>query len=175
MTTKLSDRELIIKSYTVLCAKKLNLFFSYSNDQKSNKITEQENPTWRPDEKIKRRNSEVSFTYLLFNLTDTGDNVQKCTRVFSTRRWAILVVRTRRKKREENIVSTFGRFRLWTSLERSPVSVNALFLLLISRFFLRIKSILNLRHEYDLYHFARQLFNERMKDLKLERYQREEF
>ena len=64
MTTKLSGRELIIKSYTVLCAKKFNLFFSYSNDQKSNKITEQENPTWRPDEKIKRRNSEVSFTYL---------------------------------------------------------------------------------------------------------------
>jgi len=31
-----------------------------------------------------------------------------------------------------------------------------------------------LKHEYDLYHFARQLFNERMKDLKLERYQREE-
>ena len=40
---------------------------------------------------------------------------------------------------------------------------------------LRVKLILNFRHEYDLYHFARQLFNERMKDLKLERYQREEF
>ena len=27
------------------------------------------------------------------------------------------------KKREENSVSTFGRFRLWTSFESSPVSV----------------------------------------------------
>ena len=31
------------------------------------------------------------------------------------------------KKREENIVSTFGRFRLWTSFESSPVSVNVYF------------------------------------------------
>ena len=45
--------------------------------------------------------------------TDTGENVQKWTRVFSTRRWVILVARTCRKKREENSVSTFGRFRLW--------------------------------------------------------------
>ena len=29
-------------------------------------------------------------------------------------------------KREENSVSTFGRFRLWTSLESSPVSVKFL-------------------------------------------------
>ena len=38
------------------------------------------------------------FSILL--LTDTGENVQKCTRVFSTRRWVILVVlsQTRRKK-----------------------------------------------------------------------------
>ena len=28
------------------------------------------------------------------------------------------------EKREENSVSTFGRFRLWTSFESSPVSVN---------------------------------------------------
>ena len=27
------------------------------------------------------------------------------------------------KKKEENSVSTFGRFRRWTSLESSPVSV----------------------------------------------------
>ena len=54
-------------------------------------------------------------------LTDTDKNVQKWTRVFSTRRWVILVAR---KKREEKSVSTFGRFRLWTSLESSPVSVN---------------------------------------------------
>ena len=57
-------------------------------------------------------------------LTDTGENVQKWTRVFSTRRWVILVARTRRKKREEYSVSTFGRFPLWTSFESSPVSVN---------------------------------------------------
>lgn len=31
-----------------------------------------------------------------------------------------------------------------------------------------------LKHEYDLYHFARQLFNQQMKDLQLERYQKEE-
>ena len=57
------------------------------------------------------------------NLTDTGKNVQKWTRVFSTPRLVILVARTRRKKREEKSVSTFGRFRLWTSFESSPVSV----------------------------------------------------
>ena len=32
------------------------------------------------------------------------------------------VARTRRKK-AENSVSNFGRFRLWTSFESSPVSV----------------------------------------------------
>ena len=32
-------------------------------------------------------------------LTDTGENVQKWTRVFSTRRWVILVARTSRKKK----------------------------------------------------------------------------
>ena len=30
------------------------------------------------------------------------------------------------ERREENSVSTFGRFRLWTSLESSPVSVKSL-------------------------------------------------
>ena len=54
-------------------------------------------------------------------LTDTGENVQKWTRVFSTRRWVILVTRTRRK---ENSGSTFGQIRLRTSFESSPVSVN---------------------------------------------------
>ena len=29
------------------------------------------------------------------------------------------------KKREENSASTFGRFRLWTSFESSPLSVKA--------------------------------------------------
>ena len=46
-------------------------------------------------------------------LTDTGENVQKWTRVFSTRRWVRLVARTRRKKRKI-LATTFGRFRLWT-------------------------------------------------------------
>ena len=63
------------------------------------------------------------FKNLLYYSTDTGENVQKWTRVFSTRRWVILVARTRRKKRVENSVSTFGRFHLWTSFESSPVSV----------------------------------------------------
>ena len=34
-------------------------------------------------------------------LTDTGENVQKWTRVLSTRRWVILVARTRRKKEKK--------------------------------------------------------------------------
>ena len=58
-------------------------------------------------------------------LTDTGEKVQRWTRVFSTRRWVILVARTRRKKREEKSVFTFGGFRLWTSFESSSVSVNS--------------------------------------------------
>ena len=61
---------------------------------------------------------------LIFILTDTGENVQKWTRVFSTRRWVILVARTRRKKKEENSVYTFWRFRLWTSLESTPYRLN---------------------------------------------------
>ena len=45
-----------------------------------------------------------------------------------------------RRKKEENSMSTFGRFRLWTSLESSPVSVNLNFL---NPFFkMRIKIIL---------------------------------
>ena len=59
-----------------------------------------------------------------YSSTDTGENVKKWTRVFSTRRWVILVARTRRKKRRKILVSTFGRFRLWTSFESSPVSVS---------------------------------------------------
>ena len=38
---------------------------------------------------------------LKYLLTDTGENVQKWTRVFSTRRWVILVARTRRKKEKK--------------------------------------------------------------------------
>ena len=64
-------------------------------------------------------------------LTDTGENVQKWTRVFSTRRWVILVARTRRKKRRKILASTIGRFRLWTSFESSPVSVKTSLLKII--------------------------------------------
>ena len=44
--------------------------------------------------------------YKIYNLsskklTDTGENVQKWTRVFSIRRWVILVARTRRKKEKK--------------------------------------------------------------------------
>ena len=57
---------------------------------------------------------------MILNLTDTGENVQKWTGVFSTL--------TRRseasEKREENNVSFFGHFRMWTSFESTPVSVN---------------------------------------------------
>ena len=68
-----------------------------------------------------------NWTYVFVSskerLTDTGENFLKWTRVFSTRCWVILVAQARRKKREENSVSTFGRFSLWTSFESSPVSV----------------------------------------------------
>ena len=55
-------------------------------------------------------------------LTDTGENVQKCASIFDS-----ALSHTPRsdasKETEENSVSTFGRFRLWTSFESSPVSV----------------------------------------------------
>ena len=46
----------------------------------------------------------------LMHLTDTGENVQKWTRVFSTRRWVILVARTRRKKKKKNTCVYFWTF-----------------------------------------------------------------
>ena len=67
------------------------------------------------------------FFLKIIILTDTGENVQKWTRVFSTRRWVILVARTRRKKGEDNGLSNFGRFRLWTSFESASVSVKRSF------------------------------------------------
>ena len=64
----------------------------------------------------------VSPDYLSMTpLSDTGENVQKWTRVFSTAESYSSFGRI--GKREEYSVSTFGRFRLWTSLEYSPVSV----------------------------------------------------
>ena len=41
------------------------------------------------------------FPKYLNSLANTGENVQKWTRVFSTRRWVILVTRMRRKKRRK--------------------------------------------------------------------------
>ena len=61
--------------------------------------------------------------YLLKLLIDTGEYVQKWTRVFSTQHWVIIVARMRRKKGKKILASTFGRFRLWTGLDSSPVSV----------------------------------------------------
>ena len=54
-----------------------------------------------PDLKSAKSECEISKKY---ELTDTGENVLKWTPVFSTRRWVILVARTRRQKREENSV-----------------------------------------------------------------------
>ena len=51
--------------------------------------------------------------HIVYSLTDTGQNVQKS----HTRR------SDASEKSEDNSVSTFGRFRLWTSLESSSVSV----------------------------------------------------
>ena len=50
-------------------------------------------------------------------VTDTIEKAQKWTLVFSS-------LGRVGKKREENSVFTFGRFRLWTSSESSPVSIN---------------------------------------------------
>ena len=43
----------------------------------------------------------VNYLANEIDLTDTGENVQKWTRVFSTRLWVILVARTRRKKQKK--------------------------------------------------------------------------
>ena len=65
----------------------------------------------------------LSTIFIIFEkmLTDT---CEKWTRVFSTRRWVILVARARRKKKRRKSVSTFDRFRLWTTFASSLVSVN---------------------------------------------------
>ena len=45
--------------------------------------------------------SHISDFEVVISLTDTGENVQKWTRLFSTQRWVILVARTRRKKEKK--------------------------------------------------------------------------
>ena len=77
--------------------------------------------------------NEIHVICIIRIITDTGENVQKWTRVFSTRRWVLLVARTCRKKGGENSVSTFGRFRLWTSFESSPVSVDIIRLVIMTK------------------------------------------
>ena len=49
--------------------------------------------------------SNIWIDSLILFSTDTGENVQKWTRVFSIRRWVILVARTRQKKQENNVVA----------------------------------------------------------------------
>ena len=48
------------------------------------------------------------------------------------------------EKKEENSVSTFGRFRLWTSFESSPVSVKKYNLYHIKKYSLLKTIILNI-------------------------------
>ena len=77
--------------------------------------------------RINIASSDLSHYHDHKNLSTTGfgqnSGNNRRTQVFSTRRRVILVARTRRKKGEENSVSTFGRFRLCKSFESSPVSV----------------------------------------------------
>ena len=77
--------------------------------------------------------NEIHVICIIRIITDTDENVQKWTRVFSTRRLVLLVARTCRKKGGENSVSTFGRFRLWTSFESSPVSVDIIRLVIMTK------------------------------------------
>ena len=56
-------------------------------------------------------------------LTDTDEFAQKWTLVFSTRRWAILVARMRRKKEKKILASTLVQIRLLTSFESQLVSL----------------------------------------------------
>ena len=57
----------------------------------------------------------ISQTRIPLNLTstDTGGNVQKWTRLFSTRRWVVLVARTRRKEEKKILTSALGQIRLY--------------------------------------------------------------
>ena len=66
--------------------------------------------------------SYIFWNWWFLRLTDTGENVQKWTRIFSTRRWVILVARMRRKKKENT------RVHFWTF---SPVSVKLELLIII--------------------------------------------
>ena len=54
------------------------------------------------DNLTEMKSSSISRMEFRFeNLTDKGENVQKWTRIFSTRRWVILVARKRRKKEKK--------------------------------------------------------------------------
>ena len=64
----------------------------------------------------------MKFTKKYVNFNRFGENIKKSNAFDSA------LTHTRRsdasEEREENSVSTFERFRLWTSFESSPVSVN---------------------------------------------------
>ena len=73
--------------------------FIFESIQKRN--TYYVSPTWfliLIYQNWQKLNKNTASTMTL--LTDTGENVQKWTRVFPTRCWVILVARTRPKKRE---------------------------------------------------------------------------
>ena len=55
------------------------------------------------------------------------------------------------RKREENSVSTFGRLRLWTSFESSPVSVKVELKILVNAFVLRLNTTLQSLHPADFF------------------------
>ena len=84
----------------------------------------------RPSPKLNFENFPESLKnkyYTLNNLVEFGKEVFPTNRyrrkrpgwrrVFSTRSWVILVARTRKEKKEENSVSTFGRFRLYRLIQ----------------------------------------------------------
>ena len=69
----------------------------------------------------------------ILSLTDTGEFAPKWTRIFSTRRWVILVARTRRKKRKK-----YWRL-LWCKFACGQVSGPRLYRLLNWRGSIRVR------------------------------------
>ena len=77
------------------------------------------------DIEFEPNNNQFKHHFFFNQLTDTGENVQKWTRVFRLGAESYSSL-GRVGKKKENSVSTFGLFRLWTSFESSPVSVKTL-------------------------------------------------
>ena len=65
----------------------------------------------------------LKFWPLKWKLNDTGENVQSGRKYFRLGAESYSSLGRVEKKRKENSLSTFGRFRLRTSFESSPVSV----------------------------------------------------